>query len=193
MSSKLIYGVGFNDRKYPVSKEGKILKEYKVWQRFLERCYCPKYQKSNPAYFGCTVSENFKSYSFFHEWCQSQIGFGEEGFELDKDLIFKGNRVYSEDNCLFVPKRLNTLLLSSRACRGTLPIGVSIHNGKFLACCCREFTSRYIGHFNTPEEAFNAYKQAKESYIKLQAEKWKDQIDIRAYEALMRYEVLPTD
>ena len=46
---------------------------------------------------------------------------------------------------------------------------------------------------NTPEEAFQAYKQAKETYIKLQAEKWKDQIDVRAYEALMRYEVLPTD
>lgn len=47
--------------------------------------------------------------------------------------------------------------------------------------------------FKTPELAFQAYKQAKEAFIKQQAEKWKDRIDIRAYEALLRYEVLITD
>ena len=47
----------------------------------------------------------------------------------------------------------------------------------------------YLGLFNTEIEAFNAYKQAKESFIKEQAEKWKSQIDERVYKALMNYEV----
>ena len=38
-------------------------------------------------------------------------------------------------------------------------------------------------------EAFNTYKKAKESFIKEQAEKWKSQIDIRACNALMNYQV----
>ena len=36
-------------------------------------------------------------------------------------------------------------------------------------------------------------KQAKESFIKEQANKWESQIDPRAYEALMNYEVEITD
>ena len=46
-----------------------------------------------------------------------------------------------------------------------------------------------LGFFNTEIEAFKAYKKAKESFVKEQADKWKDQIDIRAYNALMNYEV----
>jgi hypothetical protein len=193
MSSKLVCGVGFNDRKYPTRANGKPTKEYEVWQATLKRCHCANYQREHPTYIGCSVSENFRSYSYFHEWVQQQIGFGQKGFELDKDLLTKGNRVYSEATCVFIPKRLNTLLLSCKAARGTLPRGVSLHTGKFLAQCKRGFAPAHIGVFKTPEEAFQAYKQVKEAFIKSQAEKWKDQIDVRAYEALMRYEVLPTD
>ena len=46
-----------------------------------------------------------------------------------------------------------------------------------------------LGYYITAEEAFYAYKQAKEAHIKEVANKWKDQIDIRVYEALMKYEV----
>jgi hypothetical protein len=153
----------------------------------------PILQKKRPTYIGCSASENFKSYSYFHEWCQHQVGFGKEGFELDKDLIFKGNKIYSEDTCLFLPSELNSLLTSNKAGRGTLPIGVTAVGNRFRVYCGREPASIFVGSFKTPEEAFNAYKQAKENRVKAQAEKWKDQIDVRAYEALMRYEVLPTD
>ena len=47
----------------------------------------------------------------------------------------------------------------------------------------------HLGYYSTEIEAFNAYKQAKESFVKEQANKWKDQIDPRAYKALMSYEV----
>ena len=47
----------------------------------------------------------------------------------------------------------------------------------------------HLGYFSKPDEAFNVYKQAKEDYIKEVAELYKDQIDIRVYEALMKYEV----
>lgn len=191
--TKLVCGVGFNDGKYPVAVGRKHIKEYNLWRSLLNRCYSPIYQKKRPTYIGCSASENFKSYSYFYEWCQSQMGFGREDFQLDKDFLIRGNKIYSEDTCLFLPRELNSLLISSKACRGTLPVGVSAHSGKFKAECHRGLPSNYLGHFCTPELAFQAYKQAKEGFIKLQAERWKDSINTRAYEALMCYEVLITD
>lgn len=193
MSSKLVCNVGFNSGKYPATKDGKILKEYDVWRQVLVRCYDPKYQKKKPSYIGCSVSENFKNFTYFYEWARQQIGFGQENYHLDKDLLIKGNKLYSEDTCLFLPQELNSLLLSNKAVRGSLPIGVCAHNGKFLAQCLRKPASHHVGVFDTPELAFLAYKEAKETYIKLQAEKWKALIDPRAFAALMAYEVLPTD
>ena len=38
-----------------------------------------------------------------------------------------------------------------------------------------------------------SYKDAKESFVKEQAEKWKGKIDPRAYKALMNYQVEITD
>lgn len=191
---KLIYGIGINDKMYPTKANGKDTKEYSLWHRLLERCYDPKFQAKNPTYLGCQAGQNFKNYSYFYRWCQSQIGFGQRAFHLDKDLLLKGNKIYSEDTCLFVPKELNSLLTSTRAIRGSLPVGVCAHQGKFQAQCNTNNTSsRHIGIFKTPEEAFNAYKEAKEAFIKLQAEKWKPYIDPRAYATLMAYTVLITD
>ena len=191
--AKLVFGVGINDRKYPAKVNGKNLKEYNLWHSLIARCYDHNYQERFPSYLGCSVSENFKSYSYFYEWAQQQIGFDQENYHLDKDLILKGNKVYSEDTCLFIPKELNILLTTRKAARGDLPVGVSIGYGKFTAQCCTGKSSRHIGYFDTPEEAFNAYKQAKEAFIKLQAEKWKAHIDLRAFAALMAYEVQITD
>lgn len=193
MSSSLIYGIGVNDRKYPAKVNGKNTREYALWQNLLARCYNPKYQRAQPTYIGCSVSKNFRKYSYFYEWARQQIGFNQEGFQLDKDLLIKGNKLYSEDACLFLPRSLNSLLNSNKATRGNLPLGVSAKDGKFEVHCCTNKTSRYAGFFNTREEAFNAYKQAKEAFIKRQAEKWKALIDPRAFAALMAYTVQITD
>ena len=78
------------------------------------------------------------------------------------------------------------------ASRGEHLIGVSWNkrNKAFVAMVSRsKGKPEYLGYFTTEIEAYNAYKQAKESFIKEQANKWKDKIDPRAYEALMNYEV----
>ena len=154
----LICGVGVNDRRYPAGIKGQKIKAYELWHKLLNRCYNLDVQKKHPTYIGCSASENFKNYSYFYEWCQNQIGFNQEGYQLDKDLLLRGNKIYSEDTCLFVPRDLNNLLISSKGGRGNLPLGVTAYRGRFLSQCCKESSSRYIGHFNTPEEAFEAYK-----------------------------------
>ena len=194
--SPSVYGVGILGAKYLASINGVQTKEYKLWTSMLVRCYSDNSKKRRPTYEGCEVSNNFKYYEYFYEWCHSQIGFGNEGWHLDKDLLVKGNKVYSEKTCVFLPNEINSVLTKSTASRGEHLIGVywsKTHKAFKAQVCKNKGVSEYLGSFNTELEAFNAYKQAKESFIKEQAEKWKGKIDDRAYEALMNYEVNITD
>ena len=185
----LVYGVGINDRSVATTLNGKITKEYTLWHDMLKRCYSKPYLEDRPTYIGCSVSDNFKYYHLFHVWCQTQIGFNNTGYQLDKDLLIKGNKLYSEDTCVFIPKELNALLIKTAACRGLLPIGVNKQGSKFLARCNLVGKRIYLGVFDTPELAFQAYKTFKEAHIKEQAELYKDSIEPRAYQALLNYEV----
>ena len=198
--STSVFGVGVLGTKDPPSISGVLTKEYALWQGMLQRCYSNNFKKKNPTYEGCEVSDNFKSYEYFYEWCNRQIGFGNDGngnpFQLDKDLLTKGNKVYSEYSCIFLPNEINLLLTKRTASRGNHLIGVYYHKrGKvFMAQVSKnKGKQEKLGSFNTEIEAFNAYKTAKESFVKEQAEKWKGKIDDRAYNALMNYQVEITD
>ena len=187
-----VYGVGIIGAKYPSSESRRNTKEYKLWQSMLERCYSDTYKKKNRTYIDCEVSDKFKSYEYFYEWCHKQIGFDNEGWHLDKDLLVKGNKVYSENTCVFLPQEINSLLVKCTASRGECLIGVYWCNTKkaFKAQVGKnKGKQKHLGLFNTEIEAFNAYKIAKEAFVKEQANKWKDKIDERAYNALMSYEV----
>ncbi len=185
-----VCGVGILGAKYQSTINGVNTKEYKLWCHMLERCYSNTYKKKYPTYEGCEASENFKSYEYFYEWCHNQIGFGVKGWQLDKDLLIKGNKVYSETTCVFLPQEINTVLVKREASRGEYLIGVCWHKkDKAFAAQVNKGKPEHLGYFNTEIEAFDAYKVAKESFIKEQANKWKSQIDIRAYDALMNYQV----
>ena len=191
-----VCGVGIVGTKYPISEYGVQTKGYVLWKSMLERCYSDTYKKKYPTYEGCEVSENFKSYEYFYEWCHKQIGFSNQGWHLDKDLLIKGNKAYSEDTCIFIPAEINSLLTKREALRGERLIGVCWHNASktFVAQVNKsKGRSEWLGCFNTEIEAFNAYKKAKEAFVKEQADEWKGKIDDRAYEALMNYTVEITD
>ena len=105
--SPSVFGVGVLGTKYSITISGRNTKEYNLWQSMLRRCYSDCSKKQRPTYEGCEVSNNFKSYEYFYEWCHEQIGFSADGFDLDKDLLIKGNKVYSEPTCVFIPKEIN--------------------------------------------------------------------------------------
>lgn len=175
----------------PIRENGQLLKEYKLWADMLKRCYDSKFHDTSPAYKNCTVSDNFKYYPYFKEWCNKQIGFDQDGFDLDKDILSKGTKIYSENTCCFVPKEINSLLKKKSSKESSLPVGVEYHKQlkKFRARCSCYGKTTHLGVFEDFEDAFYAYKEAKETHIKEVANKWKDQIDSRVYEALMKYQV----
>ena len=195
--SKLVCGVGFNDKTRPAFVGGKIVKEYDLWRSMLQRCFSEKLQTRSPTYKGCNVSDNFLSYSFFYDWCQEQIGFGkvdEKGRSwcLDKDLLVFGNKLYSETNCVFVPYEINSFFVDRGNDRGEYPLGVSFHkaSGRFKTRCWANGKQEYLGLFDTPEEAFAVYKPFKEALCKQLALKWESEIDTRLFNAMMSWQVL---
>ena len=134
--------------------------------------------------------------SKYRDWCHKQIGFGkvdEKGRSwcLDKDLLFVGNKTYSETACVFVPQEINKFLNENSNARGEYPIGVSFHkqNDKFQARCTVNGKPQHLGYFNTVQEAFNAYKPFKEALCKQLALKWQHEIDPRLFHAMMKWEV----
>ena len=194
--SKLVFGVGFNDKIRPAKVDCKNVKEYVLWQDMLKRCFSEKYQTRYPTYKGCNVSDNFLSYAFFYDWCHNQIGFGKvddkgRSWCLDKDLLFVGNKTYSETACVFVPNEINVFFIDSGKARGEYPLGVSFHKrvGKFSAYCKVNGKLQHLGYFNTPEEAFAVYKPFKENLCKQLALKWQHEIDERLFNAMMKWEV----
>jgi len=201
---KLVYGVGISEngkfkRSMTVNGRSRKTPEYELWKNMLARCYSPVMHKRRPNYIGCTVSDNFKNFQWFAEWCQTQTGFGLKDYQLEKDILIKGNKLYSEHTCRFVPNSLNMLLTKSDAARGDYPIGVHSHQNGYVAHCGNTARSRstkgkgYIGIYSTPEAAFAAYKKQKEELIRAAALEHKDVISADVFEALLRYEVEITD
>ena len=169
---------------------------YNKWHGMLHRCYDTKVHEKYPEYIGCIVSEEWKNFSNFRYWYEKN-NYGGSNLNLDKDILYKGNKIYSPDTCCLVPGFINTLFTNRKANRGELPLGVykEEKNGKTCYRAGMEVNGQSIklGTFKTPEEAFQKYKEYKEQYIKDTAKRYKDKIPYSVYEAMMNWKVEITD
>lgn len=164
--NKLVKGVGDNDANYVVYKteNGKrvMCPYYRTWNAMLERAYCDKYEQKNHTYQGVTVCEDWHSFMNFRSWMETQDW---EGKHLDKDLLVRGNKVYSPNTCVFVDGVVNKFLNGHAASRGEWPIGVQWHeqNQKFRSQCSNPFSRKneHLGYFTCPQQAHSAWKKRK--------------------------------
>lgn len=181
-----VYGVGFiGVGEHVAKRNSKLTAVYKTWSAMLQRCYDTKLHARFPTYIGCTVHPNWHNFQVFAEWFERQ--YWATCWQLDKDLIVEGNKVYSDATCVFVPSQLNSLLVDSGASRGDLPQGVARSGKGYKAQLRIDGKHHYLGTHATPEEAFEVYKLAKEANVKRMAEQYKCLIDPRVYDSLMRY------
>lgn len=196
-SKKLVYGVGINDADYVVVKwetvgyvNGKQKKKlvwecpyYRTWRSMLKRCYFAKYQDRQPTYKGCSVSDEWLTFSVFKSWMECQDW---EGMQLDKDILFEGNKVYSAETCVFVTPIVNSFTIDSGATRGEWLIGVCLvkEKSKFKSVCCNPFTKKqeHLGYFTCESEAHQAWLKRKLELAHLVAE---EQTDERVAKALI--------
>lgn len=166
--SKLIYGVGINDADYSVNPRINGGRSYCVfyqkWHGMLKRCYSEAFQKKNPTYIGCSVSSEWLSFMTFKLWMVNQQW---EGNQIDKDLLFNGNKIYSPEKCVFVSQKTNSLLTDCGTGRGDWPIGVSWHirDKLFISRCSNGKKDIYLGCFNNKLDAHLAWQKYKKDLI----------------------------
>lgn len=196
---KTIYGVGFVGIKYLTHIDCKNTREYETWVHILQRSFDDKLKQKQTAYLNVTCCEEWLSYENFYEWIHSQENFdkwlNESRWAIDKDIIVKGNKIYSPNTCTLVPQIVNCLFLNKRAKRGEYPLGVKVKKDckGFYASCSDPLLKKNIelGSYPTKEEAFMAYKEYKEGLIKRVAELEFSQGNIteRCYNAMINYQV----
>jgi len=175
---------------YRAYEKSKLTKCYTIWHSMILRCFSKKYNKKHSSYQKVSVEVEWYNFQNFAEWYYENYNPEiMDDWHLDKDILIKGNKIYSPETCCFVPQEINKLFVKMYGLKRTLPVGVSVDKNKFVARLSKYRVEHILGYFNTPEEAFQVYKTAKEQYIKEVADKWKDQITKQIYNALINYKV----
>lgn len=173
---------------------------YNIWKGVLQRVYTTRH----PSYMKTEVCDEWHNFQNFAEWCYNQKFFNTKdikgnSYHLDKDILNNGIKIYSPETCCFVPHEINGLLIMYNMVNkvSELPLGVKVEppkkggNVRYSAkLSIGSGKNKYLGYFNTPEDAFIAYKKARRIYIREVAEKWKGLVDDKVYEALMSWELL---
>lgn len=165
---------------------------YLRWHDMMNRCYNEKFLEKNPQYRECEVCEEWWNFTNFEKWYNDNwYVIDDETMDLDKDILFKGNKEYSPNTCCIVPHGINTLFLTSKNSRGNLPIGIYFERdkNKYRACMSYYGVQIKIGRFDTAEEAFNRYKEYKEDFIKDIAEQYRERIPCKVYYAMMNWKI----
>ena len=195
-----VCGVGIIGNEKIRDANGESYDSYIRWHSMLCRCYSDKCQKQRQTYKDCCVCEEWHNYSNFKNWYdENYYEIKGEQMALDKDILVKGNKTYSPHTCVFVPQNINTLFIKRNKARGKYPIGVYFNKNanKFIAKCNifnnGKKQQKYLGLYNTIDDAFNAYKQSKEANIKQIADYYKDKIPNKLYEAMYNYKVEISD
>lgn len=194
-----VFNIGYiGEGKHKSRENDEDTKCYITWVNMLKRCYDPKLHKKHSTYKNCEVCKEWHNYTNFGDWfTDNYYEIKGQKMCLDKDILHKGNKIYSSENCVFVPQIINKLFIKSNKLRGNYPIGVYYHerDKKFKAQCNiydfeeNKSKKKFLGTYDTPQQAFKVYKQFKEQYIKQVADYYKDQIPDKLYDALYNYEV----
>ena len=171
--------------------------QYKKWIGMMSRCYNPVEQSKHPAYIGCTVCDKWHNFQNFITWYDDNYyEIDEERMELDKDILHKGNKIYSPENCTFAPRNINGLFEQCYKLERHLPIGVSwAEDRQEYQSTCSDGSQKtiHLGFYSTPKQAFYKYKIYKEKLIRQIADEYKDRIPSRLYNAMINYQVEITD
>lgn len=181
-----VQGVGIDDMGGIMFVGGVAPTVYSRWNHMLMRCYNSGYQARFPTYVGCTVCSEWLHLSKFKEWFDANY---KDGLELDKDILVKGNKVYSPDTCCFVPKYINYLQLDSSPCvRELNPANTKGRRSVVYQARVGLQGKSLTKTFPTQDQAYLWYIQTKTMVVKDQAIKafLANEINSDVYLALVR-------
>lgn len=186
---KTIYGVGcLGEGKYKAYMKGVHIqtKKYTAWQNMLCRCYHEKDRHLHATYEECIVCDEWLNYQNFAQWYDDNFYDVEDGkrMHIDKDILCKGGKIYSPETCIFVPQRINMLFMKkSRITDSDLPTGIRRTSTGFIA----EYNTKYLGNYESLEEATTEYEKEKRMHIKELANEYRDRLPPYVYSVLLAW------
>ena len=189
-----IYSVGYLGYSKITDEKGKKLRSYQTWYDMLRRCYSTK--ESDIArhftYQDCEVCEEWHNYSNFKEWYdKNYYEIDGDVICLDKDIKNIGNKVYSPENCMFVPRAINSVFTNEKSKKKdkSLPSGIHKNGDVNVITPMISILNNNIrmGSFFDEKTAYNFYKKIKEFYIKELATYYRPYIPNDVYEVLINY------
>lgn len=187
-----VFGVGcIGDGKHNSWENGRQSPIYMKWKNMLERCYSSEWHEKQPTYTDCTVCDEWLNYQNFADWYIKNHPKDGCKYQLDKDLIAIGNKVYSPEVCIFVTSKINRFICENQRRKGKYLTGVykESNTGKFKA----RYHTRPLGVFDSEMDAHMAWRNEKYNLaIKLASECKHPNVSkslLDWAEALMRFEV----
>ena len=137
---------------------------YRRWCAMICRVYRPTTERIKRSYEDCSVDPRWHNFQNFAEWYQQQPYNNQSGYELDKDLILEGNKVYGPETCCLIPSVLNLAITFIKTNR--LAIGVFKEGNKFVAeTRMKSSLVRRLGVYDNLEDAKYRYLEFRWSYI----------------------------
>ena len=199
LNHKTVYNkgyIGYGKYKPKNKTSGKFIPQYVKWYSMMNRCYSEKSLSKEPTYRDCIICEEWHNFQNFAKWYDDNYyELEDETMCLDKDILIKGNKIYSPNTCVFAPIKINSIFVKKP--KRKLPTGIVKHHKKYIVYCgTNKNNHNYLGVFQTIKEAFEAYKTSKESYIKEVADEYKNKypnFPQNLYNAMYNYEVEITD
>jgi len=163
-TNKLLYAIAICDISPMVENRNREI-SYSYWTNMFKRCYSNSSLLKRPTYIGCSVCDEWKYYSNFKKWFYENYI---DGYQLDKDIIIDGNKVYSPETCCFVPNYLNSLFVDCGKSRGKYKIGVCYNKSlnKYQSNITLYKKTVHLGLFYNESEAHNAWLIAKREYAR---------------------------
>ena len=183
--AKTVFGIGYIGLTNTCVNY-KIKKSYTVWREMLRRCYDKSYEYKKLSYKNCTVCDEWLCYETFERWFDENYYECNDKLELDKDLKYKNNKVYSSENCILIPYKINNLFIN--CFKGNDNIGVSKRNDlktkPFCAYININGKLKNLGYYKTKEEAQSVYFEYKNKILKEYITNYKKYLPTDTYNLL---------
>lgn len=163
--------------KYKSRQDGKKTPAYLTWRGIIYRC--------KKGYYGASVCEEWKDFQNYAEWYYSQKHAGKDGFEIDKDLLGNGSKVYSSGNCCLLPAALNSFL-SSYMRKPVSKYGKGIRKDSANYRVTVELSNRDIclGMYRSLEDAQMEYSHTKRQQLQDLVDKYSSFLGLRELRAI---------
>ena len=162
----------------------------RMYHNMYDRCYSPAYHERSPQYKDCEICpEWLDDKQSFYDWVTENFyTVGDEQIDLDKDILVKGNKIYSPDTCIFAPHSINTYFENLTR----EPVYLQKLN-KYRMDIWIEDRNVRLGYFDSEEEAKKMYIRHKEAAILAKADLLQDRIPRALYNAMVNWKIELSD